>query len=268
MSSLAFSVGFIAPSVYLSLLFYENYGYSQKHCRVFRTASYVAAGCMILLSLLFRLSVEFAVLSCLDLLVCCYIGRLCFRDKEVLSDNEPPVLGWINISVHICFVILLLCVGFFRRILFDVLFGQGSYSIVYCAMWITVIVATTIMDVKSILRSKMKITNEVQNAKKHTNDDEKTVEQKRQEIMSILSYYANGEYTTSTFCDVFSSMYYYENSACSCFTGTERKILDELAEVTTRYSPYKSDLATGAFFNDADVASKFNEAWSVIGSGL
>lgn len=157
MSSLAFNVGFIAPSVYLSLLFYENYGYSQKHCRVFRTASCVAAGCMILLSLLFRLSFEFAVLSCLILLACYYIGRLCFRNKEVSSDNEPTVLGWINISVHICFVILLLCIGFFRRILFDVLFGQGSYSIVYCAMWIAVIAATTVMDVKSILRSNRKL---------------------------------------------------------------------------------------------------------------
>ncbi len=157
MNSLAFSVGFIAPSAYFSLLFYENYDYSQKHCRVFRTASYVAAGCMILLSLLFRLPVEFAVLSCLDLLVWYYIGRLCFRDKEVLSDNETTISGWINIIARICMVILLLCIGFFRRILFDVLFGQGLYSIVYCAMWIAVIVATTIMDVKAILSPKRKM---------------------------------------------------------------------------------------------------------------
>ncbi len=104
--------------------------------------------------------------------------------------------------------------------------------------------------------------------KERINNDEKTVEQKRQEIMTILSYYANGEYTTSAFCDVFSLMYYYENSACSCFTGTDRKLLDELAAVTIRYSSSKSDLATGAFCNDDDIASKFAEVWSVISSEL
>lgn len=156
MSTLVFSVGMLAPYVYLSIWFYERYGYSKKHCNVFHTASYAAVGLIVLLSIILKLSVEFAALSCLVLLACCYIGRLCFRNKEALSDYENAVSAWISLIARSCMVVLLLCIGFFRQKLLDTLLGQGLYSIVYCAMWVLVIALTTLMDVKDISHSMRK----------------------------------------------------------------------------------------------------------------
>lgn len=156
MSTLAFSVGMIAPCVYMNFCFYERYGSSKKHCNIFCIANYVAAGLIVLLSAIFKLSVEFAALSCLVLLVCCYIGRLCFRNKDELPDHLNAVSAWIGLITRICIVVLLSCIGFFRQKMLDTLFGQGRYSIVYCAMWILAIALPTFADVKDILRSMRK----------------------------------------------------------------------------------------------------------------
>lgn len=150
MSALFFNIGMLAPCVYLSLWFYERYGRNQKYCNAFRTASYIAVGLIILLSIILKLSIEFAALSCLVVLACCYIGRLCFRNKEVLSDYENTVSAWISLIARSCMIVLLLCVGFFRQKLLDTLLGQGLYSIVYCAIWLIIIVFTTLMDIKDI----------------------------------------------------------------------------------------------------------------------
>ena len=156
MSTLAFSVGMIAPCVYMNLCFYERYGSSKKHCNAFCIASCVAAGLIVLLSIIFKLSVEFAALSCLVLLACCYIGRLCFRNKDAQPEHLNAVHAWIGLAVRVCIVVLLSCIGFFRQKMLDTLFGQGLYSIIYCAMWVLALALPTFADVKDILCSMRK----------------------------------------------------------------------------------------------------------------
>lgn len=156
MSTLAFSVGMVAPLVYLSFWFYERYGYSQKHCKVFCTANYIAVGLIVLLSIILKLSVGFAALSCIVLLACCCIGRVCFRNEEVKSDHENAISAWVNFIVRSCIVVLLLCVGFFRQKLLDTLLEQELYSIIYCTAWFLAIVPTTVMDIKDVSQSRQK----------------------------------------------------------------------------------------------------------------
>lgn len=156
MSTLAFSVGMIAPLVYLSFWFYDSYGYSQKHCKVFCTANYIAVGLIVLLSIILKLPVEFAALSCIVLLACCFIGRMCFRNKEVKSYPENAIFAWINLIARGCLVVLLLCVSFFRQRLLNATLEQGLYSILYCTAWFLAIVPPTVMDIKDILQSMRK----------------------------------------------------------------------------------------------------------------
>ncbi len=128
MSTLAFSAGMAAPLVYLSFSFYDRYGFSKKLCNAFCAASCIAAALTALLSIVLKLSVEFAALSCIALLACCFIGRAFFRNKKERTCSENAASARINLIVRIFIVALLLCIGFFRRKLFDALLKQGAYS--------------------------------------------------------------------------------------------------------------------------------------------
>ena len=152
MSTLAFSAGMAAPLVYLSLSFYDRYGFSKKLCNAFCAASCIAAALTALLSIVLKLSVEFAVLSCVALLACCFIGRAFFRNKKERTCSENAASARINLIVRIFIVALLLCIGFFRRKLFDALLKQGAYSFFYCAAWFLALIPTTVLNAADILR--------------------------------------------------------------------------------------------------------------------
>ena len=57
-----------------------------------------------------------------------------------------------NLIVRIFIVALLLCIGFFRRKLFDALLKQGAYSFFYCAAWFLALIPTTVLNAADILR--------------------------------------------------------------------------------------------------------------------
>ena len=98
------------------------------------------------------LAVEFAVLSCVALLACCFIGRAFFRNKKERTCSENAASARINLIVRIFIVALLLCIGFFRRKLFDALLKQGAYSFFYCAAWFLALIPTTVLNAADILR--------------------------------------------------------------------------------------------------------------------
>ncbi len=75
---------------------------------------------------------------------------------------------------------------------------------------------------------------------------------KRRIIIDLLKRYVNGEVDTTSFCDDFNTLYFYESNARSLFDGTEREQLDDIADVVSYYSPYKEDHAIpGNPYNDA-----------------
>lgn len=63
-----------------------------------------------------------------------------------------------------------------------------------------------------------------------------------QTIRALIKDFQNGKYDVSTFCDLFTTSYYFEQSGYLHFHGEERKSLDELAKVVEMFSPNEEDL--------------------------
>ena len=75
---------------------------------------------------------------------------------------------------------------------------------------------------------------------------------KRRILVDLLKRYLNGDVDTTSFCDDFNTLYFYESNARELFCGAEREQMDEIADVVSYYSPYKEDLAiSGSPFKDA-----------------
>ena len=47
--------------------------------------------------------------------------------------------------------------------------------------------------------------------------------EKREEILKLIELYNEKKYDTKTFCDVFITLYFFENSANRVFEGKEKK---------------------------------------------
>lgn len=75
---------------------------------------------------------------------------------------------------------------------------------------------------------------------------------KRRILIDLLKRFLNGDVDTTSFCDDFCTLYFYESNARELFDAAERKQLDEIADVVSYYSPYKEDHAIlGNPYNDA-----------------
>ena len=75
---------------------------------------------------------------------------------------------------------------------------------------------------------------------------------KRRILIDLLKRFLNGDVDTTSFCDDFCTLYFYESNARELFRGAEREQMDEIADVVSYYSPYKEDLAIpGNPYNDA-----------------
>ena len=74
---------------------------------------------------------------------------------------------------------------------------------------------------------------------------------KRKVLIDLLKRYLNGEVDTTSFCDDFCTLYFYESDARNEFDDAEREQLDDIADVVSYYSPYKEDHAIpGNPYND------------------
>ena len=86
----------------------------------------------------------------------------------------------------------------------------------------------------------------------------------KEQVLKALQFYKNGDYDTKTFCDVLGVLYYYESGGYKFFHGEERKYLDELVEVTERFSPFEEDLESGVYFSEKQVKEKFDEVLGIM----
>lgn len=75
--------------------------------------------------------------------------------------------------------------------------------------------------------------------------------------------YDRKEYATSLFCEIFLELYYFENSGYKLFDKEERTVLDQLAMVVERFSPYENEIIEfpNTYIGENVVREKFEEVY-------
>ena len=64
----------------------------------------------------------------------------------------------------------------------------------------------------------------------------------RDQILLAIRLYKSGNYDIKTFCEIFGSLYYYQNSGYKHFSDRERESLDKIGFVAERYADSQEDL--------------------------
>ena len=82
---------------------------------------------------------------------------------------------------------------------------------------------------------------------------------KRRTLIDLLKRYLNGDVDTTSFCDDFCTLYFYESNARNEFDDIEREQLDEIADTASFYSPYKEDRAAYPYNDAKTVKAKVTE---------
>jgi hypothetical protein len=80
----------------------------------------------------------------------------------------------------------------------------------------------------------------------------------REKLYYLINHYLAGEYNTKDFANQFSVIFNTERD--ESLSEEEEEVLEELAIVTNRFSPFEKDLAIHkAFFNEQQVRDKTQE---------
>ena len=65
----------------------------------------------------------------------------------------------------------------------------------------------------------------------------------RDQILAAIRRYKANDYQVKIFCDVFASLYFYQNGGYKSFSEKEREALDKIGFIAERCNDVQEDLA-------------------------